>query len=114
MRARRGFTLIELMIVVTIIGVIVAIAIPSGMKAAEESRKTVCINNLRQINIANETWAVMNNKKAGDVIDVAAVNQFIKKAPKCPCNGTYNYGLVGENPTCTLGPTLGHILPPED
>ncbi len=113
MRSRKAFTLVEIMIVVGIIGTLVAIAVPSGMKAAEESRKTVCMNNLRQINYANETWALMNNKRQGDLIDVAEVNLFIKKIPECPSDGVYNYGLVGEKPTCSLAAAFGHVLPPE-
>jgi prepilin-type N-terminal cleavage/methylation domain-containing protein len=114
MKPSKGFTLVELMIVVAIIGTVIAIAVPSGMKAAEQSRKTVCMNNLRQINYANETWALMNNKRQGDPINVAEANELIKKIPQCPCDGTYDYGLVGGKPTCSLGATLGHILPPED
>ncbi len=112
MGTKRGFTLIELMIVVSIIGTIVAIAVPTGMKAATESRKTICINNLRQINYAKQTWALMNKKGTEDPVDVAEVNLYIKKIPSCPADGVYNYGLVREKPTCSLGPTQGHILPP--
>ena len=112
MRTRRGFTLIELMIVVAIIGVVVAIAIPTGMKAAEESRKTVCINNLRQISAAKDTWALMNHIAEGDAVVVDQVNEFLKKPARCPIGGIYTYGTVGQKPTCSLGPSHGHILPP--
>jgi len=112
MTAKRGFTLVELMITVAIMGVVASIAIPSGMKAAQKSRTVACINNLRQINIAKETWALMNNKKDGDPVVVAEINEFIKKPPRCPLNGTYTYGAIGEDPTCTFGPTEGHVLPP--
>ncbi len=112
MRTKRGFTLVEIMLVVSIIGTVVAIAVPTGMKAAEESRKVVCMNNLRQINYAKETWALMNKKTQNDPVDVPEVNLFIKKIPRCPLDGTYTYGLVGEKPACSLGPTQGHILPP--
>jgi prepilin-type N-terminal cleavage/methylation domain-containing protein len=113
MRARRGFTLIEIMITVAIMGVVLSIAVPSGMKAAEKSRKTACMNNLRQVNIAKETWALMNNRQTGDPVVVDEINEFIKKPPTCPSGGTYTYGGVGINPTCSLGPTEGHVLPPE-
>lgn len=112
MRARRGFTLIEIMITVAIMGVVLSIAVPSGMKAAEKTRKTACMNNLRQINIAKETWALMNNRQTGDLVVVVEINEFIKKPPKCPSGGTYTYGPVGTDPTCTLGASEGHVLPP--
>ncbi len=112
MRAQRGFTLIEIMITVAIMGVVLSIAVPSGMKAAEKSRKTMCMSNLRQINIAKETWALMDNRQTGEPVVVNEINEFIKKPPKCPAGGIYTYGAVGTNPTCSLGASDGHVLPP--
>ena len=113
MKSKQGFTLIEMMITVAIIGLLVAIAVPSGMKAAQESRKTVCINNLRLIRDASEAWALMENASTGDAVVVAEVNEFLKRPPECPLSGTYDYGTVGNEPTCSLAATEGHILPPE-
>lgn len=109
MNMKKGFTLVEIMIVVTIIGMLAAIAIPTFVKAREESQKNACINNLRQIDAAKVQWALENRKVTGDAVVEAEVDQYIKGgAPECPANGTYTYGSVGTDPTCTIG---GHVLP---
>jgi len=58
MKGTKGFTLVEIMIVVAIIGLLAAIAIPSFIKARTESQKNACINNLRQVESAKEQWAL--------------------------------------------------------
>ena len=68
MRGRKGFTLVEIMIVVAIIGLLAAIAIPSFIKARESSQTNACINNLRQIDAAKEQWALANKKVTGDAV----------------------------------------------
>jgi prepilin-type N-terminal cleavage/methylation domain-containing protein len=100
---KKGFTLVEIMIVVAIIGLLAAIAIPSFMKARENSRKNACVNNLRQIEGAKEQWAMENNlgQGAGTSGNTATINNYIKKNPVCPAGGTYDYTTVGANPTCS-------------
>ena len=61
-RRERGFTLVEIMIVVLIIGILLAIAVPSFMNARERSRANACRANLRQIQAAKEQWALVNRR----------------------------------------------------
>jgi len=65
-KRNRAFTLVEIMIVVLIIGILMAIAVPNFVKARESSRKQTCISNLKQIDQAKEQWAMDNRKNAGD------------------------------------------------
>src|ERR1043166_6549731 len=100
---KAGFTLVEIMIVVAIIGLLAAIAIPNFVKARTTAQKNACINNLRQIDGAKEQWALENKKSAGSTTDDAAVNGYIKGgAPKCPGGGTYTYNAVDTSPACSI------------
>lgn len=108
--AKRGFTLIEIMLVVGVIGMLCAIAIPAFVKARTSSQESVCISNLRQVHSAKEQWAMINNKPDGVSVDVNAVDEFIKGSgsPECPSSGTYVYEDIGTDPSCTKS---GHVLP---
>lgn len=58
----KGFTLVEIMIVVAIIGLLASISIPNYVRASTQSQKNVCINNLRQIDVATQQWALENQE----------------------------------------------------
>jgi prepilin-type N-terminal cleavage/methylation domain-containing protein len=113
-RKSKGFTLVEIMIVVLIIGILLAIAVPNFIKARENSRTRTCIANLRQIEAAKEQWA-MEEKKDGSATPGAAdlSPSYIKSMPTCPSNGASYSGTIGAvsaNPTCP-GSFAGHVLP---
>jgi len=100
-KAKQGFTLVEIMIVVAIIGLLAAIAIPSFVKSRNQTRMNSCINNLRQIDSAKEQWGLNTGAADGAAVVVDEVNTYIKKIPECPASGTYTYGVLGVDPTCS-------------
>jgi len=102
---RTGFTLVEIMIVVAIIGLLAAIAIPNFIKARQSSQRAACVANLRTIDGAKATWALEQHKTGTDVptdSDLFGPTLYVKEKPGCPANGTYSINAVDQKPACSI------------
>ena len=115
---KSGFTLLEIMIVVSIIGTLAAIAIPNFVKARGTSQQNACINNLRQLDSAAQTWALENRKQATDTYSLDVLKPYVRldvsgNVPGCPGGGTYSPGATVANPPiCSLSTqSAAHVLP---
>ena len=111
-----GFTLLEIMIVVTIIGMLAAIAIPNFIKARSTSQMNACINNLRQIDEAIQQWAMENKQAPTAPVVFSDLSAYMKNSVICPAGGTtfgnsYTIVDVSTKPVCQKVSST-HILPP--
>ena len=112
---RGGFTLVEMMIVVFIIGLLAAIAMPSFIRSRITSQTNVCINNLRQIDAAIQQWALDLKMNDNSTVQFSDISTYLKKSVTCPSGGasfadSYDISTVDETPLCQKVPSV-HFLP---
>jgi prepilin-type N-terminal cleavage/methylation domain-containing protein len=112
-----GFTLVEIMIVILIIGILLAIAIPNFLTARNSSRARSCVANLEQIDAAKQQY-IMDSKAATTypfTSGLTELTNYLHNTPSCPAGGTYVVGAGNVSPTCNYGTTDGsqfaHQLP---
>ena len=115
-KSKTGFTLVEIMIVVLIIGILLAIAIPNFVSARESSRAKACVGNLKQIdsatqqycmdkklNASNYTSSLPTIDTGGNTTSLVGAAGYIRALPVCPSAGTYSVAAaITGTPQCTI------------
>jgi len=115
----KGFTLVEIMIVVAIIGLLASIAIPNFVRARTTSQTNACISNLRHIFGATQEWALEDRQPPDAPVTYNDIKPYLRNSVVCPAGGvdatfssSYTLSTVTNLPVCNVVPTA-HILAPD-
>ena len=112
--SQAGFTMIEIMTVVFLIGLLASIALPNFIKTRTAAQKNVCINNLRKIDDAIQLWALEEKRGANAAVQFADISAYLKRTVLCPAGGqsfddSYLISTVGTEPSCQKFPA-SHLI----
>ena len=118
---KSGFTLVEIMIVVAIIGLLAAIAIPNYARSRLAAQMNICITNLRYIDGAKQQWALEQRKLETDTPTGSDLQPYLGRSaggtlPACPADAAQTFATsyapqsVGARSVCLIIPTT-HVLP---
>ena len=106
-----GFTLVEIMIVVAVIGIMASIALPNFAKARATAQQKACIHNLSVLDETKQQWGFETRQQSTATPTIAQIQAYFgqSRMPVCPTRGTYRLRRLDRNPTCTRA-ALGHTL----
>jgi len=89
-KGKKGFTLIELMIVIAIIAILAAILVPNFLRARAQGQLTACTSNLKNIGTALEMYSTDNSGRYPTALS-KLVTDYLKAVPTCPSTGQDTY-----------------------
>ena len=108
-RRQSGFTIVEIMIIVLILGILLMVAVPDFSRVRELSHSKSCVDNLKKIDAAKQQYSLAHKLMSGApdpgldaLTGSAGASAYLKEKPVCPSNGAYVVNAIGLAPACSV------------